>query len=199
MKKALIVVDVQNDFLPGGALAVPSGNEVIPVANELMKQFNLVVATQDWHPENHKSFAINHPGKKPGDKIMLGGVEQILWQAHCIQNTHGAELAKDLDKTRITKIFKKGTDPEIDSYSAFFDNARKRETGLADFLKSNNVSEIYVIGLATDYCVKFTILDALSLGFKTYLIERGCRGVNLSPNDVENAIQEMKKAGAIIK
>lgn len=198
MEKALIIVDVQNDFLPGGALAVPEGDAVIPVANELIKQFKIVVATQDWHPKDHKSFAINHPGKKPGDKIILGGIEQILWPEHCVQNTHGAELSHKLDASRITKIIQKGTDPNIDSYSAFFDNARKKATGLESFLKSMNVSMIYVIGLATDYCVKYTVLDGLSLGFKTFLFLRGCRGVNLNPRDVEKAIETMKNAGAEI-
>ncbi|MGC8742514.1 MAG: bifunctional nicotinamidase/pyrazinamidase [Verrucomicrobiia bacterium] len=198
MEKALIIVDVQNDFLPGGALAVPEGDAVIPVANELIKQFKIVVATQDWHPKDHKSFAINHPGKKPGDKIIIEGIEQILWPEHCVQNTHGAELSHKLDASRITKVIQKGTDSNIDSYSAFFDNARKKATGLESFLKSMNVSMIYVIGLATDYCVKFTVLDGLSLGFKTFLFLRGCRGVNLNPRDVENAIETMKNAGAEI-
>jgi nicotinamidase/pyrazinamidase len=180
MKRALIVVDIQNDFLPGGALAVPSGDEIIPAINELMKQFSLVVATQDWHPQDHKSFAINHYGKKPGDKIILAGIEQVLWQAHCVQNTYGAELSKQLDKSRITHIVKKGTDVNIDSYSAFFDNARKKSTGLDDLLKSNNVNEVYVVGLATDYCVKYTVLDAISLGYKTHLITSGCKGININ-------------------
>ncbi|MGC9034818.1 MAG: bifunctional nicotinamidase/pyrazinamidase [Verrucomicrobiia bacterium] len=198
MEKALIIVDVQNDFLPGGALAVSDGRAVIPVANELMRQFEIVIATQDWHPANHKSFAANHPGKKPGDRVIIGDIEQILWQTHCVQNTYGAELASELEKSRITKIIQKGTDPEIDSYSAFFDNARKKETGLADYLKAKNVSDIYVIGLATDYCVKYTVLDGISLGFRVYVIERGCRGVNLHPGDVQKAIEDMKKAGAIV-
>lgn len=199
MKKALIVVDIQNDFLPGGKLAVPEGDKIIPVVNKLIKNFDIVVATQDWHPANHVSFAENHQNKRPGDKIILGGIEQILWPAHCVQNTHGAEFAKDLEKNKITAVIQKGTDPMIDSYSGFFDNARKKETGLDNLLKSLGVNEIYIVGLATDYCVKFTALDAVSLGYKTHVIIDACKGVNLNPGDIENSLNEMKKAGVIVE
>lgn len=198
-KTALIIVDVQNDFLPGGALAVPGGDEVIPVINELTKHFDIVVASQDWHPENHKSFASNHPGKKPGDIIILNGLEQILWVDHCVQDTFGAKLSEALDRSRIVKVFPKGTNPDVDSYSAFFDNGHIYSTGLDSFLKDNNVSDVYVAGLATDYCVKYTALDSCKLGFKTHLIEKACRGVNLHPDDVRKAILEMKNAGVIIE
>jgi len=199
MKKALIVVDIQNDFLPGGRLAVPDGDKIIPKVNDLIKKFDLVIATQDWHPANHISFAENHKGKKPGDKITVEGVEQILWPLHCVQNTFGAEFAKDLLKDKFTAVIRKGTDPMIDSYSGFFDNARKKDTGLDNLLKSLNVSEVYIVGLATDYCVKFTALDAVSLGYKTHVIREACMGVNLKPNDTENALNELKKAGVIIE
>jgi nicotinamidase/pyrazinamidase len=199
MKKALIVVDIQNDFLPGGRLAVPDGDKIIPKVNDLIKKFDLVIATQDWHPANHISFAENHKGKKPGDKITVEGVEQILWPLHCVQNTFGAEFAKDLLKDKFTAVIRKGTDPMIDSYSGFFDNARKKDTGLDNLLKSLNVSEVYIVGLATDYCVKFTALDAVSLGYKTHVIRDACMGVNLKPNDTENALNELKKAGVIIE
>lgn len=199
MKKALIVVDIQNDFLPGGKLAVPEGDKIIPVVNKLIKNFDIVVVTQDWHPANHVSFAENHQNKRPGDKIILGGIEQILWPAHCVQNTHGAEFAKDLEKNKITAVIKKGTDPMIDSYSGFFDNVRKKETGLDNLLKSLGVNEIYIVGLATDYCVKFTALDAVSLGYKTHVIIDACKGVNLNPGDIENSLNEMKKAGVIVE
>ena len=199
MKKALIVVDIQNDFLPGGRLAVPDGDKIIPKVNDLIKKFDLVIATQDWHPVNHISFAENHKGKKPGDKITVEGVEQILWPSHCVHNTYGAEFAKDLLKDKFTAVIRKGTDPMIDSYSGFFDNARKKDTGLDDLLKSLNVSEVYIVGLATDYCVKFTALDAVSLGYKTHVIREACMGVNLKPNDTENALNELKKAGVIIE
>jgi len=193
--KALILEDIQNDFLPGGALAVPEGDQVIPVANQLQRKFSLVVATQDWHPANHCSFAVNHSGKKLFDQIELSGLPQTLWPVHCLQNTRGAELARALHREGINRVFQKGTDPEIDSYSSFFDNGHRRATGLGEWLKSKGVTEVYICGLATDYCVKFTALDAVRLGFNTHLIEDACRGVNLRPSDVADAIEEMKQAG----
>jgi len=195
---ALIIVDLQNDFLPGGALAVPHGNEVIPLANELQQRFELVLATQDWHPPNHGSFAANHSGKKPGDRIMLDGIEQILWPVHCVQNTNGAEFAPSFDTSRIAHIFHKGIDPKIDSYSTFFDNAHRRETGLADYLKKRAINEIYLMGLALDYCVKYSTLDARQLGLNTYVIVDGCRGIELEAGDIERAIDEMKRVGAVL-
>jgi nicotinamidase/pyrazinamidase len=196
--KALVLVDIQNDFLPGGALAVPHGDEVIPLANKLQTKFSTVIATQDWHPPDHKSFAANHPGNKVFDRIDVNGLPQTLWPVHCVQNTKGAELAAALDQSRIQKIFQKGTDPTIDSYSGLFDNGHRKSTGLGEWLKSRGVTDVFVCGLATDYCVKFTGLDAVQLGFKTYLIEDASRGVNLAPNDVQNAIAEMKAAGVTI-
>ncbi len=193
---ALIIVDLQNDFLPGGALAVPSGDEVIPVANRLSSEFELVVATQDWHPPNHGSFAVNHPGRKPGDVIDLNGIEQILWPVHCVQNTSGAAFAAAFETSRVERVFHKGTDPGIDSYSTFFDNARRKSTGLGDYLKQRGVRSVYVLGLATDYCVKFSALDAVDLGFQTFVVEDGCRAVALRPGDGARAIEEMKTAGA---
>jgi nicotinamidase/pyrazinamidase len=196
--KALILVDIQNDFLPGGALAVPAGNEVVPVANRLLRSFDLVVATQDWHPADHGSFAGNHPGKVPGDIIELDGLTQILWPVHCVQGTFGAELVPGLDKTRISKIFPKGTDASIDSYSGFFDNGHRKSTGLGEFLRDQKVGDCYIVGLATDYCVKFTALDARMASFGVRLIVDGCRGVQLRAGDVEKAIQEMVQAGVQI-
>lgn len=193
--RALILVDIQNDFLPGGALAVPEGDVVVPVANVIQGRFPLVVATQDWHPANHASFTVNHPGREVFDQIDLHGLPQTLWPVHCVQNTWGAELAPGLQRERIAKVFQKGTDPGIDSYSGFFDNGHRRATGLGDWLKQKAVTDVFVCGLATDYCVKFTALDAVALGFKTYLILDACRGVNLGPTDVEKAVNEMKKAG----
>ncbi len=193
---ALLIVDVQNDFLPGGALPVPNGNEVIPVANRLQRLFSLVVATQDWHPPDHKSFAANWPEHQVGEVVKLAGLEQILWPVHCVQNTPGAELAADLDKTRIERTIRKGTQPDIDSYSGFFDNGHRNDTGLHQYLQQHHVERLYVVGLATDYCVKFTVLDALELGYETYLIEDGCRGVDLQPGDVQQAVDHMKRAGA---
>lgn len=193
--KALILVDIQNDFCPGGALAVEEGDQVVPIANALMPKFDLVVATQDWHPANHGSFAANHPWRKPGQVIDLNGLPQVLWPIHCVQESFGAEFVQDLETEAIDKIFVKGTDPEIDSYSGFYDNGHRKATGLGAFLKAQAVEEVYVMGLATDYCVKFTALDALELGFQTKLIIDGCRGVNLEPGDVDKAIKEMEEKG----
>lgn len=193
--KALILVDIQNDFLPGGALAVPDGDNVIPVANLLMPLFPIVVATQDWHPANHGSFAANHPGKKVFDQIQLNGLPQTLWPVHCVQETSGAELAAGLQRERIVKIFPKGTDAGIDSYSGLFDNGHCKSTGLGEWLKAKGVTDVYVCGLATDYCVKFTARDAAQMGFTTHFVEDASRGVNLLPDDVTNAICEMNRAG----
>lgn len=192
--KALILVDIQSDFLPGGTLAVPDGDAVIPVANKLQAVFPLVVATQDWHPANHGSFAASHPDKKVFEQIELNGLPQTLWPVHCVQNTKGADLANALDRNRIAKIFPKGTDAGIDSYSGLFDNGHRKSTGLGEWLKVQGVTEVFVCGLATDYCVKFTALDAVGMGFKTHFIEDASRGVNLRPDDVKNAIDEMKRA-----
>lgn len=193
--KALILIDIQNDFLPGGALAVPRGDEVIPVANRVQRVFDLVVATQDWHPADHGSFAAAHPGRKPGEMGTLGGLPQVLWPTHCVQGSPGAALAAALDTTRLAHTFVKGTDPEIDSYSGFFDNGHRRATELAAWLRARGVTTVYLCGLATDYCVKFTALDARQLGFETYLIADGCRGVELRPGDVAEAYAEMRAAG----
>ena len=195
--KALILVDLQNDFLPGGALPVPYGDEVIPIANKMQQRFELVVATKDWHPPDHGSFAANHPGKKPGDRIMLDGMEQILWPVHCVQNTHGAEFAPSFDTNRVAHVFHKGTDPMIDSYSTFFDNAHRRHTGLAHYLEKRGIKDIYLLGLALDYCVKYSALDARYLGLKTHVILDGCRGIELEPGDIGRALEEMKRAGAV--
>lgn len=205
--RALILVDIQNDFLPGGALAVPEGDAVIPVANQMQPRFDLVVATQDWHPANHGSFAANHNGRRPGETIELAGLPQILWPVHCVQGTTGAEFPASLNLDRVQRVFPKGTDPSIDSYSGFFDNGRQHTvgnalrgaaTGLEDYLHDHHVDEVYVLGLATDYCAKWTALDARALGFSTYLIVDGCRGVNLSPDDVSGALEEMRAAGVRI-
>lgn len=195
--KTLILVDIQNDFLPGGALGVPDGDVIIPIVNQLQAVFPLVVATQDWHPANHGSFAANHPGKAVFQQIDLNGLPQTLWPVHCVQGTPGAELAPGLQRDRIAKIFPKGTDAGIDSYSGLFDNGHRKSTGLGEWLKDKGATEVYVCGLATDYCVKFTALDAAHMGFKTCFIEDASRGVNLQPNDVANAIAEMNRRGVV--
>lgn len=197
-ENALILVDLQNDFLPGGALAVPEGDQVIPIANRLMDDFPIIVATQDWHPSDHGSFAANHPGKQVFEMIDLNGLPQALWPVHCVQGTNGADFAAGLNAGRITKVFRKGTDPEIDSYSGFYDNGHRKSTGLAEWLREQGVARLTICGLATDYCVKFTALDALAEGFEVALHLPASRGVNLQAGDVDRAVQEMSGKGVSI-
>jgi len=196
--RALIMVDMQNDFLPTGALPVPEGDAVIPVANRVQAACDLVVATQDWHPADHASFAANHPGRQPGEVIVLDGLPQVLWPVHCVQQTPGADFAPGLDLSRLAHIVRKGTDPRIDSYSGFFDNGQRKATDLDAWLRAHAVDEVYLLGLATDYCVKFTALDARRLGYAATLILAGCRGVELQPGDVARALAEMRAAGVVI-
>ena len=195
MEKALILVDIQNDFLPGGALAVDRGDEIIGIVNKAMQYFHHVIATKDWHPADHASFASQHEGKNPGEFIELDGLDQVLWPDHCVKGSPGAEFAPALDVSKITKIIKKGLDRKVDSYSAFFDNAHRNDTGLNDYLRSIKVNDLYLSGLATDYCVKYSALDSVNLGFKTSIIIEGVRGVELNAGDCEAAIDEMKAAG----
>jgi len=178
---ALLLVDLQNDFMPTGALPVPHGDEVATLANELMKNngYDFIIASQDWHPANHYSF------KK-------------LWPAHCVQHSFGAELVKSLHTDKIHKIIQKGTHTDIDSYSVFFDNDHIHQTDLRRYLQQNHVAHLTIMGLATDYCVKFSVLDALQLGYKVTVIKNGCRGINLKPDDVENAFLEMAQHGATL-
>ena len=196
--KALILVDLQNDFCNFGALAVKGGNEVIPIANELMDKFDLIVATQDWHPADHESFAAVHYFRQPGQVMNLHGLEQVLWPIHCVQGTFGAEFVQELNTNKITKVFPKGTDKTVDSYSGFFDNGKRGDTGLHAYLQEKNVTEVYVMGLALDYCVKFTATDAIELGYKTHLILDGTRAVNLEPNDGEKAVDFLKSLGVTV-
>jgi nicotinamidase/pyrazinamidase len=192
---ALILVDLQNDFCAGGALAVPDGDAVIAIANTLMPRFPLVVATQDVHPPTHLSFAANHSGQATYEVIDLDGLPQVLWPVHCVVGTPGAAMHPALDTARITRTFPKGTDPRIDSYSGFYDNGRRKATGLDAYLHVEGVERVYVLGLATDYCVKWTALDALHAGFEVFLVEDACRGVNLNPGDVDAALAELTAAG----
>ena len=195
MKRALVIVDVQNDFIPGGALPTRGGDEVVPVINRLQPLFEHVIATQDWHPASHGSFASNHPGHAPGDVVDLNGLQQILWPDHCVQGSRGAEFHPDLNMSRIEKIVQKGTDPAIDSYSTFFDNGRRKSTGLEDYLREMGVTDVYLAGLATDYCVLWSGRDAVDLGFRTHVIRDGCRGVELKPGDIDRAFAEMRDLG----
>lgn len=195
---ALIIVDLQHDFCRGGALEVPDGDAVVPIANQLQTQFDLVVATKDWHPKDHTSFVTNHPHHQLGEVVMVEGVPQILWPEHCVQGSKGAELHADFNISHIHQFILKGVEKDIDSYSAFFDNAHLRHTGLADYLQTRHVKNIYLMGLATDYCVKYSCLDALNLGFNVFVIVDGCRGVDLKPGDVQQALAEMQAAGATL-
>ncbi len=176
--KALIIVDVQYDFLPGGSLAVAKGDEIIPVINYIQKDYDLLVATQDWHPDNHLSFASQHEGKLPFEVIDLFGLEQVLWPDHCVQGSYGAEFSEDLNMDRVEAIFRKGMERNIDSYSGFFDNGKRKDTGLAGYLKARKVDEVHVCGLAADYCVYFTAMDALAEGFKTSIISKATRAID---------------------
>lgn len=193
---ALVLVDIQNDFMPSGALAVPRADEVVPVANALIQRFgNMVVATQDWHPPGHSSFASSHSGKAPGDVVEIDGVQQTLWPDHCVQQSAGASFHSGLDVSGIHHVVRKGADPRIDSYSGFFDNDQRHSTGLEVLLKRHRVSRLLLAGVATDYCVLFTALDARRLGFQVVVVKDGCRAVGLNPSDESDAWTSMKQAG----
>lgn len=194
--KALLVVDVQNDFCPGGALAVEKGDTIVEGINRVAQEFGIVVTTQDWHPQNHGSFASNHSGAKPFDLGTLSGRDQVLWPDHCVQNNHGAEFHPELQVSG--RNFVKGTNPDADSYSGFFDDDGA-STGLDEYLKSKNVTEVYICGLATDFCVKFTGLDALKQGYETVVLEDLCKGVNMNPADSDKALNELHNAGGAIE
>ena len=191
--KALIIVDVQNDFLPKGALAVMNGGSIIPVINNLQKKFELVVATQDWHPADHKSFASSHPGKKAFEQIDLNGMRQVLWPDHCVQETEGAEFSSQLGTKRIETIFRKGMDKNIDSYSGFFDNGKKKATGMGAYLQGRGVTSIYVCGLAADYCVYFTALDGLEMGFQSTIISDAT--LPIDKENFKKVLEDFKSKG----
>jgi nicotinamidase/pyrazinamidase len=196
--KALILVDIQNDFCEGGALAVKDGSKIIPIINRMMPNFTFVIATQDFHPANHKSFSSNNPGTKVGEMGSLNGKPQIMWPDHCVQGTLGCLLRGDLNQKLITRIFQKGTNPNVDSYSGFYDNDNSSSTGLGEYLKLEGVTEVLIVGLALDYCVKFTALDAQKLGFKTSVAVPATRAVNLNEGDDLKAIQELEESGVVI-
>jgi len=176
--KALLLIDIQNDFVPGGALAVAEGDAILPLVNALQPRFELVVATQDWHPAGHGSFASSHPGHELFQQIDLHGLPQTLWPDHCVQATPGAELHPALDQYRIEAVFRKGTNPAIDSYSGFFDNGHRKATGLTEYLRGRGVTQVYLAGLAADYCVYFSAKDALAQGFGVYFIEDATRAIS---------------------
>ncbi|NBB75749.1 MAG: bifunctional nicotinamidase/pyrazinamidase [Bacteroidetes bacterium] len=194
--KALLIIDVQKDFLPGGALAVPEGDRVVPIINSLQEKFGLVVATQDWHPPDHGSFASVHEGKNVFTITELDGLEQILWPDHCVQETPGADFAVDLQQKKIEAVFRKGMEKTIDTYSGFYDNGHRKSTGLADYLRGKEVDEVYITGLAGDVCVYFTVLDGLREGFTTHLITDATRAVNMEDDDFTKALGHMRQEGA---
>ncbi len=191
--KTLILVDVQNDFIPGGSLEVPGGDRIIEPVNRVMDRFQLVVATQDWHPPDHVSFASNHQGKEPFEVINLHGMEQTLWPDHCVQGSMGAELHSGLEQDRIEAVIRKGMDREIDSYSAFYDNAHLKTTGLAGYLREKGVEDLYFGGLAADFCVYFTIKDAVKEGFTATVIEDAVCA--LDEGDYKQIKQELQDKG----
>lgn len=194
-RRALILVDLQNDFVEGGALAIADGSAVVGIANRLMPYFDLVIATQDWHPADHQSFASQHQGLSVGQQFVLNGLPQTAWPDHCIQQTLGAELVERLNFDGIDHVVRKGMDRSVDSYSGFFDNGHLRSTGLSEVLREEQIDSIAVMGLATDYCVRFTALDAAKQGFKTALILDGCRGVELQSGDIAKAVAELVRTG----
>jgi nicotinamidase/pyrazinamidase len=196
--RALILVDIQNDFCPGGALAVADGDAVVAVVNALSPRFECVVATQDSHPRDHESFAAQHPGRAVYEVIDLHGLPQVLWPVHCVTGSEGWQFHRALDLTHVDQVIAKGQQREVDSYSGFFDNDKRHTTGLADYLHSRGVTETYVLGLALDYCVKFTALDAAELGFRTHVVEDGCRAVNLAQGDDAAALATLRAAGVSV-
>lgn len=194
--KTLIVIDVQNDFIPGGTLAVPGGDEIIGLINQLQPEFDLVIATQDWHPLEHSSFAANHSGKNEFEIIEIQGHNQVLWPVHCVQNTKGANFHPHLDTSLFETIFRKGMNKKIDSYSGFYDNAHLKSTGLAGYLREKGATDLYFCGLAAEYCVYFSLKDALAEGFKASLIEDATRA--LSESDFEDARKDILSRGGKI-
>lgn len=197
MSSALIIIDMQNDFLPGGSLAVPQGNQVIPIINALSHDYSLVVATQDWHPKDHNSFASNHPNKQVFETIELHEQSQTLWPDHCVQGSVGAEITTQIEQENIAAIFRKGMHPEIDSYSAFFDNAHQSNTGLHGYLKDKNISEIFLCGLAADFCVYYSAIDAIQLGYKVTIFEKAVKAIN---DKLYSTLKiELKNQGVLFK
>ncbi|PNB46892.1 bifunctional nicotinamidase/pyrazinamidase [Pseudomonas sp. GW456-12-10-14-LB2] len=193
-RTALLVIDVQNDFIPGGQLAVPEGDLIVPLINRLAGQFKQVVIAQDWHPAGHASFASSHPGRQPYDVIQLPYGEQTLWPDHCIQGSRGAEFHSGLDLPHAQLIIRKGCNPDIDSYSAFLEADRVTTTGLAGYLKERGIETVYMVGLALDFCVMFSALDARAAGFNAFVVLDACRAIDLN-GSLASAIERMQVAG----
>ena len=197
MTEALLIIDVQNDFCPGGALAVPGGDEVVPLINAMQSRFEAVVLTQDWHPEGHSSFAANHASAEPFSLIEMPYGPQVLWPVHCVQGSAGAEMHELLETTRADLVIRKGFRPAVDSYSAFFENDHATVTGLAGYLRERGIESVTLEGLALDFCVKFSALDAVKLGFKATVIEDACRAIDMDGSRAA-AMEEMRAAGVVI-
>lgn len=195
-KNALILIDLQIDFCPGGAMEVPNGDLVMPIANQLMEKFDVVIATQDWHPANHGSFAANHPWRHIGQTLNFYGLDQELFPIHCVQDTFGALLHNGLNKEDISLIIKKGISVELDDYSCFFDADRRRSTDLEATLKAQDIEILFFMGLGTERCIKNSVLDSLDLDFETFIIEDVCNAWDKREGDGKKAIKEMIKAGA---
>ncbi|PYC22398.1 bifunctional nicotinamidase/pyrazinamidase [Pseudomonas jessenii] len=193
-RTALLVIDVQNDFTPGGQLAVPEGDLIVPLINRLARQFTQVIVAQDWHPTGHASFASSHPGHQPYDVIQLPYGEQTLWPDHCVQSTAGAEFHRELDLPHAQLIIRKGCNPDIDSYSAFLEADRQTTTGLAGYLKERGIDTVYMVGLALDFCVMYSALDARAAGFNAYVVLDACRAIDLN-GSLTAAIERMQSAG----
>jgi nicotinamidase/pyrazinamidase len=196
-KTALLVIDVQNDFCPGGALAVTAGDQIVAPINALMDHFDVTILTQDWHPTGHSSFASSHPGKSPFDATTMPYGAQVLWPDHCVQGSTGAAFHPDLNTDRADLILRKGTNPAIDSYSAFFENDRTSPTGLTGYLRSRQIIDLVMVGLATDFCVQYSALDAARLGFKTRVDLSLCRAIDMD-GSLEAALAAMALAGVEI-
>ena len=193
-RAALLVIDVQNDFIPGGQLPVPEGDHIVPLINRLARQFNQVVIAQDWHPIGHASFASSHPGHPPYDVIQLPYGEQTLWPEHCVQATPGAELHPELDLPHAQLIIRKGCNPDIDSYSAFLEADRRTTTGLSGYLKERGIDTVYMVGLALDFCVMYSALDARAAGFNAFVVLDACRAIDMN-GSLAAAIDRMQGAG----
>lgn len=196
-KSALIVVDIQNDFLPNGSMGIaPAADKIIPLINSLVKlPFDVCVASGDFHPPHHCSFASTWE-KKPGECILIDGVEQTLWPDHCVQGTFGVEFSSKLDTSHFEHIAHKGVDPKVDSYSIFFDSQKHRSTGLDDFFKSKGITDLYFAGICTEYCVFYSVIDAIQLGYKTHVVIDACYGIDLQPGNVQRAISKMVEKGS---
>lgn len=196
--KVLLVVDIQNDFLPGGSLAVSNGNKILPAVNRLIDKFDIIVATQDWHPADHISFASNHKSGNEYDVVDLNGISQVLWPDHCIQGSKGAAFHKDLKTDKFAAVIRKGFRKDLDSYSAFFENDKSTPTGLSGFLQTLKITDVFICGIALDYCVYFSAVDSLKCGFSTSIIVDASMGIDFPEDNIENTMNDFKSKGGYL-